>query len=459
MHVLLIAPSNQIRPYPVVPLGPAYLAVALENAGHTVSLLDLCFEDTFEAIINTAVSSISPDLIAVSIRNIDSPTFLLPEFYLPRAAAVIAACRQATEAPVVLGGSGFSIMPQQIMEYCQADFGIIGEGEAALPALASYLQDERDPSRIPRLICRGSHGFSITAPEQTVKLDSLAHPQRVFDARYYDFSFETPRGVIRTQEGIQSKRGCGQACIYCTYPGIEGCRVRVRQPDDIVDELEALSHSSRASSLEFVDSVFNEPIEHVRSICREILRRNLSIQWSATCRPSLSQEDVCLMAEAGCQHIDFGTDTLAGSMLANLGKSFSKEDALAAARACAGAGVDYSHNIILGGPGETIDSIAETFEALEAVPGGCHEIMIGVRVYPGTSLETVARQEKAIPNDASLLEPTFFLSSQLTDEAFSLIESTAAGHRRDWHVLGAARRSLPEVLRPAVERYRQGGHR
>jgi hypothetical protein len=343
-------------------------------------------------------------------------------------------------------------MPQAVLDYCKGDYGISGEGEVSLPALVDRLTSGDDPTGIAGLVKPGEEAVPVCQSLTRLDLNSLAPPERDFDSRYYDFSFKTPRSIIKSREGVQTKRGCGQRCIYCTYPMIEGRKTRLLSPERVVDEIESLAGSTRAEQFEFVDSVFNAPMSHARQICKEMIRRKIDVSWTASCRPVLQEDEAQLFAAAGCEHVDFGTDSFSAESLAGLHKSFTREEAITASQACQKAGIHFCHHIILGGPGETTETLKETFSTMAALQGDSYQIMLGIRIYERTDLHKVALREGQISDTTNLLFPTFYFSMDLKKDSIELILEKAEENARKWMFPGAQARPLPLALNEALER-------
>jgi len=131
LRILLINPNTMKNP-PVIPIGLEYLASALEKHNHEVNILDLCFRSSPIIDLKKLLETENYDLVGLTIRNIDSCIYFNNEFYLPEFKNLVDFIK-GYEIPVVLGGSGFSAMPNEILEYLQADYGIIGPGEVSFP--------------------------------------------------------------------------------------------------------------------------------------------------------------------------------------------------------------------------------------------------------------------------------------------------------------------------------------
>jgi radical SAM superfamily enzyme YgiQ (UPF0313 family) len=131
LNILLVNP-NRFQSPPVIPIGLEYLNSALEKHNHNVEILDLCFSETPEKDLNKILDEKSYDIVGLTIRNIDSAMFFNNEFFLPDYKPLVQ-CIKKFNIPIVLGGSGFSAMPNEILDYLEADYGIIGPGEIIFP--------------------------------------------------------------------------------------------------------------------------------------------------------------------------------------------------------------------------------------------------------------------------------------------------------------------------------------
>ena len=223
MRVLLISPNREVSPDPVYPLGLASLAAVLKAGGMTVKGSDLCFHPDWTKVLEQDLESFRPDCIGLSIRNIDNVTYPRSIAYLPFIKEVVDLCRLKTAVPRSWSAvRGFTLLPEGVLDFLGADFGVVGEGESAFLDLLEKMAADRLPRLSAGASPPGPSRDRIVTGEPIKELNALPWPDReVFDAAAY-----------REQGGltnIQSKRGCPFHCIYCTYPLIEGRSVRVRR--------------------------------------------------------------------------------------------------------------------------------------------------------------------------------------------------------------------------------------
>jgi radical SAM superfamily enzyme YgiQ (UPF0313 family) len=413
VRVLLVSANREFIPDPIFPLGLAYIAAATQYAGHQVTVADLCFGSLPIKKLQQQIRAFEPDVIGLSIRNVDNAAYPLTVDYLATHREVIDAIREQTNATVVLGGSGFSILPRAYMQALGADYGIEGEGEQAFVALLDALKNHHDPGHIPGVLARSNN----PADSKHVQTPARNNPGWGNNTRPARRLFDYARYVRRGGTGnIQTKRGCVFKCNYCTYPLLEGNRFRVRDARDVVDEIEALLREYGPHPVFFVDSILNFPRGHVEGLCEEILRRKLTVRWSCYATPvKLDRRQAQLMAQAGCEGIELGTDAVDDGQLRRLGKSFDAATVFRANQHCLEAGLRVCHTLIFGGPGETQSSIRNTCRAMQTMQPTAVVAMTGVRVYPGTPLAKQLIASGGNTDSDIGLAPAFYIEPAIKD--------------------------------------------
>jgi len=440
MRALLISANTEKIPDPVYPIGPAAIGAAARGAGHEVAAIDLCFAEDRRTLVTDAIRDFAPDVVGVSLRNLDNSAYPENSSYIDDYHALMSWVRDTSDAPVVLGGAGFTVMPTTILEELHADFGVVGEGELAFPWLLAKIERGEEPQGDGVFTCeRANGGVLISAKTRLKGLDSVATPDRdLFDAkRYYE------RGGCLN---VQTKRGCCFDCVFCSYPLIEGTKVRVRSAERVVDEIEAMRAELGVRHVFFVDNIFNFPLPHAKRVCEEIITRGLDVEWSGYLNPKFVDEElVRLMARSGCKGVEFGTDSGAATMIANLHKEFDGEDLRRASRLCREHGVKFAHSLIFGGPGETAGTVEETLTLMDELKPTAVIAFIGIRVLPGTGMVEVALRDGQIDADDNLLHPKFYISQSLQDDLIDTIERHAARHS-NWIVPGKGIRTNIQML-------------
>jgi radical SAM superfamily enzyme YgiQ (UPF0313 family) len=442
LKVLLISANREQTPYPVFPIGLSCLATPLAAAGHRLEALDLCFEKDPERAVRENLGRFLPEAVVLSIRNIDNVTWPASRSYLAGIRGVVDACRG--RAPVILGGSGFSIMPVEILAFLDGDYGVVGEGEEILPQVLEAIAQGKSPGPLPGLLARGD---STVMPPRPV--NRLGTPDR---SLFLLERYNREGGMAN----LQTKRGCPFSCVYCTYPLLEGTRVRLRPIPEIVREIRDLVDGSGIDYIYFVDDIFNYPPEFAAELCRAITGARVAIKWSAFINPGFIDRPLLeAMVAAGCDAIEFGSESGSPVMLENLGKSFGVEAVRTASGHCRDIGVDFAHYILFGGPGENENTIGETFALMDEVAPTAVIAMTGIRIFPGTSLYRQALEEGVVTPEMSLLEPVFYISPLIGDRLGTLVTREAL-KRRNWIVPGLEI-NMSEAMLEVVRLFRGRG--
>ena len=440
MRVLLISSNVCDQPYPVFPLGLAHLDAALRAAGHTTRVHD-CTADT--QVLEEVLRGFGPEVVGVSCRNIDDIQYTRRQTFFDAPTTVVTAVRRVTRCPVVLGGSAFSLYPEPLLARSGADYGIHGEGELAFVQLLTALESGADVADVPGLVYQRA-GRWITNPRQPMdgRAMTAAGRRPELAAWYVQHS---------SMLNVQTQRGCGFRCCYCSYPLIEGRHPRRRDPAAVAEELAEIERLG-ARHVFIADSVFNTGNDHVQAVCEAILHRGVRLKWSCFLRPQgLTAELMQLMARAGLTHIEFGADSFCDAVLAEYGKSFSFEEIRQVSHLARAHKVHYAHFLICGGPGETRATLEETFAKSQSLPGAVIFGLVGMRIFPGTPLADRARREGRISAAQDLLEPVYYLSSALTEaELLGLLEGFKT-RATNW-IVGDLPPNWPEFSRKLRER-------
>ena len=408
-EVALVNP-NRLQPG-VMPIALEYLAEELERREIGVRILDLCHARKPLDAIQTFFHDFQPDLIGISIRNLDDVVYDC--FLAGEMKRLVDAIKRASDAPIILGGSGFSIAPELALDYFGADIGIVGEGEVALPMLlAGELFD------VPGIVYRDGDVIARN-PVGCTDVNSL-HLAKRGRLDYPSYSYKAGK---KGGAGVQTKRGCPNKCIYCVVPNIEGSTVRLRAPGIIADEIENLA-ALGVGRVFLCDSEFNYPMEHAMAVCEEFIARGIAkkVTWQAYASPGQFNLELAReMKEAGCDLLITTVDCGDDALLERLGKPFRVEDIVTCVNACREAELNTTYCLTLGGPGETMDTVFKTLDLMRSLKAKvAFGEPPGLRIYPNTPLADIVRAEgfnRSNPNlrgriegNENLLRPVYYLS-------------------------------------------------
>lgn len=406
MRALLISANTEPINMPIIPLGLGCLAEAVRRAGHEVELVDLMCVSDARSVIKDSIERFGPDVIGISVRNIDNQHIESPRFLLNQVRDVIADCRMFSDARIVIGGAGYSIFPESALAYLAADVGIQGEGEIAFPSLLARMEKGADIRGIPGLYLPGR----VVQDKRRFarKLDSLPLP----DANLWSPS------AARNPElwmPVQSRRGCPMDCSYCSTTTIEGRIIRKRSPELVVASIR--SHAEAGfKRFYFTDNTFNIPLSYAKEICRELIARKLGIYWRCIFYPGKTDKALVKeMARAGCREVALGFESGSKQILLGMNKRFNPEDVRRTSDMLALHGIRRMGFLLLGWPGETKESVEESLAFADSLQLEAVKVTIGIRIYPGTALAKTALREGVITPDDDLLFPRFYVVKGLED--------------------------------------------
>jgi len=450
-RVLLVSTNTERQPYPVVPNGLAAVAASLEHAGHDVRLLDLCFARSPVIAARDAAAEFKPDVVGVSVRNIDNSDAVALQHYTPEAAAVVNALRAASPpgSRLIAGGAAFGVAPQALFTELGVDYAVAGDGERASVALVTALAGGGEPGAIPGLVRRDGKEITFTPPGEDADLDSLPAPSL---ARWVNLKRYQRHGATVP---VQTKRGCVYRCVYCTYRNVEGFGYRTRSPALVADEIAELRRDAGVRHVDFVDSTFNSPPGHAIEVCEEIERRRLGVQLDTTnfTPATAPRELLSAMRAAGFRTLGITVESASDAVLARLEKGFTAAKAREVAERVERAGMRTLWIFLVGGPGETATTLEETlsFAAWRLGRGDAVYLTVGLRIYPGTTLHRIALDEGVVATGDTLLTPSFYFSPALQfDAAVTRLRRFAADQPRFMFSADSRSVILPYLTRAAA---------
>jgi radical SAM superfamily enzyme YgiQ (UPF0313 family) len=439
-RILLISGNKLRHPYPVYPLGISYIASYLRKQLPQISVdlfdCNLASNEELEQILTTR----NYLAIGISMRNVDNVNFLDEENYVHFYRQLIDLCRAGSAAPIVLGGAGFSIFPELLMSRLAPDFGIQGEGEYAFSSLVQCLLEKRDPSEIAGLLVPQAEGIRVN-PRGSFREDLCLEFEPELLVYYWRHS-----GMLN----IQTKRGCPFQCDFCSYPLIEGRNVRTLDAELVVETLARLKQDHGIDYVFFTDSVFNIAPSYNQRLAELLIKRQTGVRWGAFFSPrTMSRQDLLLLKQSGLTHMELGTDSLSEAMLGNYRKAFSVAEVLALSNLCHELSVHFAHFLILGGFGETPQTLRETFDNAERLPPTVLFPAVGTRIYPGTGVARRALMDGSIQSEEELLQSRYYLSPAIDADQLKA-QFSSSSHR--WVF-------MDEDLAPGMNRMRQKGYK
>ena len=368
----------------------------LRCRGHEVLEWDYLAEGGSLQGLTEIVKTESPEVIGISMRNIDNCSYNNTVSYTQFYQDIVKTLRSCSRNPIVLGGPGYSLFSEVLLDKVGGDYGIAGEGEVIFGHLIEELTSGRMPSK------------RIFKNETPLKGEEIAVSER--NQKYVEY-YLMHGGMMN----IQTKRGCPFRCAYCTYPALEGRAYRCRPSATVADEIQMLIEKYHVDYYFIADSVFNDPSGHYLEVAEDIVRRGIQVPWMAYFRPDrFHSEDIKLLKRSGLKAVEWGTDCSTDQTLKGMEKHFSWTDVEESNRLFSSAGISCAHFILFGGPEETEKTVEEGLSNINRLDNCVVFASTGVRVIPGTPIHKRGVMEGMVSSSEDLIEPFFYFSREVT---------------------------------------------
>lgn len=424
VSTLLVAPPYQRQIASVAqttigaPMGLAYLAGALRDAGLPVTLLDanalgLGPEEVARRIVATA-----PSVLGLTATT---PTIDLCADIVRRAK------ESGYRGRVMVGGPHPSALPLQTLErYPGFDVAVVGEAEGRIIELVTLLHSRVAPEGVPGVAWRGSDGPTgdPQLPEPP-DLDLLPLPARDLLPMHRYRSPDSLRAHT-----VVATRGCPAPCTYCGVPGFFGQRVRRRDPEEVAEELGDLARRWRADHINFVDDTFTWDADWVLDLCSALEERGLHRRLTWQCLTRVDRVDRVLlgrMAQAGCRRVEMGIECASPDGLKALAKGIAPEQVTRAFSMARAAGLETMALAMVNAPGESSADIDDTWRLVQRIDPDQLQVAI-CTPYPGTKLYDEARRDDTLRTDD--FYRFRFLREAVLDNGVMTAEEAIAAQRR-----------------------------
>ena len=439
MRILLIATNRhnrwmskeEVRP---LPIGLAYVAAYIDLKHHSLRVLDLMFSEDYLSETEQVVKEFKPQLIGISLRNLDNGSYINPQSALPVTREVIQRIRSCSDATIACGGPAFSTLPQECFRYLEPDVGLAGDAAETFAELAQLLDKSKSYRQLSGVVYQDKMEIQI-APQRAAS--GLSRPPRLDDLdldQYRQAGF----GV-----GVITKLGWYSSTIPNPNPQDEWRIVRPVQ--EVIEEIKRLQTRHNLNEFFFIDQGFNRPVEYAKELCQSIVDEGLNIKWNTNLRSEgVDQELMVLMVKAGCQMVLIGGANLSGYSV--LSEGSEEKIQLASDLAglqrlcdiCQSEGLPYAITQGFGEPSECTDTVRTKLAFLSTAAGsgraGRATLRIGNRLLPGTQLTQRAVQEGFIADDSDLLMPVYYVSAAVREDLLGILKEAVQG-QPSWSIL------------------------
>ncbi len=405
---LLLVYANVYELYSPPPVGLALLTRPLREAGHQVRLLELMKVDDPDRALADALAESPLDLVGFSLRNLDNFSFTELRDFVPDYVRWVGMANEA--APTIIGGSAVMAAPEALLRHTGATYALDGQGERAFPGFLEELGAGRtDGFEAPGLlwregdeIRRNPGAFDGYRGRGTIDWEAIDH------RRY--------RGRAMSCCVI-TKTGCPHRCTFCDAGATFGPTFVPRAPEEIVEDLRRDADEWGFHRLDYIliDACFNEPVDWAKELLEALARFERKILFTAIVEPTptVDRELIRLLVRAGCGMVTSLVGSFDDEVMERSRRPFTVADAHRCFQMCEEERLPYMPQLLLGGPGETEESVLGNHAHLRRrrpimVDGG-H----GLRILPRAGLREVAVAEGVVDAEDELLTPRFYLSEPL----------------------------------------------
>lgn len=418
-----VAPGNLQTPRPTQPLGLAYVAAALRNAGHDCVVLDAIGEAPTQmgpagTLVRLGLTDdeilarVDPSAAALGITNMFS-------FNWPALRSLIDAIgARYPDKIIVCGGEHFTALPELSMRTAPIDYIVMGEGEGVATELFAKLGSGTpfDAAQI-KGICwrRGEEIVKNPRAERTRAVDEIPWPAwDLFDMDSYN-RHDLVGGLRfgdRTMP-ILATRGCPYQCTYCASPQMWTTRWYARDPVDVANEIEFYAQRYHANNFPFQDLTMIVKKDWVVRFCNEIMRRGLDIRWqlpTGTRCEVVDDEVAALLWRSGCRWLCYAPESGSDRTRELIKKKLKMSSLLQAVAASVRANLQLQAYMVIGFPHDTRDDLNDTLKlARRLARMGVEDIAVNFFFpVPSTELWTYLQDKGRLDlSDEALTAPAF----------------------------------------------------
>ena len=360
--------------YPLI--GLAYLAAVLEKEGHRVMVIDCPPQHLTYKHIDQEIGRFQPDIVGITSVT---ATFT--------SALKVAQNAKQTypQATVVLGGPHVTIADDKfLLQHPEVDVVVKGEGEQTIVELSRFLSGQGILNDISGIAFRNNGQVVRTASRPCIQnLDELPYPA------YHYFPLIKYRIFKKIGVPMLTSRGCSSGCSFCLVPQIAGNNFRARTSASVVNEFEYLKNRYQVDFVTFNDEIFTYDKKRVLDICSGIKKRRIKVPWDCQTRVDLVSKDLLqTMKEANCQLVNFGVESGSQTILDAMKKGVTVQQNEAAIRMTKDAGLSVTVSLVLGYPGETMQTMQQTIDFIKRTEPDDLYLFLATP-FPGTELREV----------------------------------------------------------------------
>ncbi len=379
MRILLIVYDNDSYIH-YFPLGLAYIASVLRNAGHEVEIYSQDVHHYSEEHLTDYLNKNKFDVIGVNV---------IAGYYQYRKLLKISeAVNKSKNKPIyILGGHGPSPEPEYFLKKTKADFVVIGEGENTIIELLDGIENKKELKSVKGIAYLDKNKLVKTEQRELIKdVDSIPFPAwDLFPIDYYALIRMPHTGNKDRVFPVLSGRGCHFKCNFC-YRMDKG--FRPRSVESIIDEIKMLKKDFGINYISFADELTMASEERTKELCNAFIKEKLNIKWLCNGRLNFANPELLtLMKKSGCVFINYGIECMDDETLKVMNKNLTVKQIEEGIIATLEAGISPGFNIIFGNIGEDEKTLQKGVDFLIKYDDGSQLRTIRpVTPYPGSPL-------------------------------------------------------------------------
>ncbi|GIV34507.1 MAG: hypothetical protein KatS3mg031_2042 [Chitinophagales bacterium] len=439
MKVCLIRPPQVMKILSTLmkssqPLGLAYVAAAIREAGHDVCVIDTIAESpeqinpfnkelvTIGLSIEEILERIPSDADVIGFSCMFSMNWVHDRLLIDKVGDAFPA------ATLIAGGEHITAIPEfSIQKTRHLDVCVLGEGEETVVELLEALENTRDLHSITGIVFRNGKDTIRTAPRKRVReIDTLPYPAwDLFPMEKY-FEHSIVYGVDRGRSvPIMATRGCPFSCTFCSSPQMWGTRYYMRDPEKVADEIEYLQKRYGIVNFDFFDLTAIIQKQWIIDFCQTIIRRGIQMTWqipAGTRSEAIDDEVAAYLYKSGCRNITYAPESGSPDMLRIIKKKVKLRNMLQSMRYSSKEGMNIKLNMIMGFPDEKHKHIWETFKFLiQCSWVGANDMAPSIfQPYPGSTLfNRLCEEGKINLNDDAYFYELIFVDSFLYNKFYN----------------------------------------
>jgi anaerobic magnesium-protoporphyrin IX monomethyl ester cyclase len=376
VSVTLVNPPYPKRGHqhpPLTPLGIAYLGAVLEKNGYSVDVIDCQAQKIAHNSFEHEIGKHQPKVVGITSTTLTYKSAL----------KIAATAKQVhPDCITILGGCHATFWDYKALEECpQLDMVVRKEGEYTLLEIMNRLKENRHIDDVLGTNCWKNKKIIRNEDRPYIEnLDDLPFPA------HHLLPLKRLRKQGKVIFPLTTSRGCVYWCNFCTAVRMFGRRYRMRNPKNVVDEIQFLNKKYGATQFTFSDDTFTVDQARVRKICEDVRNRRLEVQWDCETRVDMVTRDLLKeMKKAGCIAVWFGVESGCQNVLDSMEKDVNLAQTRRAFKWAHEAGLMTIASVILGFPGETKDTVLKTVKFVEEL----NPDDVGYHIatpYPGTPM-------------------------------------------------------------------------